>query len=67
MQVWTQDADDEVLAMVVRTGVCTVIGSMLRQVFAPYKEFQVGVQLVEVQGNSLGFYAAMPFSLPGHT
>ena len=33
MQVWNEeDAEDEVLAMVVRTGLCTSMGSMMRQV-----------------------------------
>ena len=35
-QVWNEDqADEEVLAMVVRTGLCTAMGDMLRQVIAP--------------------------------
>lgn len=33
LQVWNEeDAEDEVLAMVVRTGLCTSMGSMMRQV-----------------------------------
>ena len=38
-QVWNEDqADEEVLAMVVRTGLCTAMGDMLRQVMAPLNE-----------------------------
>ena len=38
-QVWNEDqADEEVLAMVVRTGLCTAMGDMLRQVIAPVSE-----------------------------
>ncbi len=33
VQVWNEeDAEEEVLAMVVRTGLCTSMGSMMRQV-----------------------------------
>ncbi len=33
VQVWNeQDAEEEVLAMVARTGLCTSMGSMMRQV-----------------------------------
>ena len=36
LQVWNEaKADEEVLAMVVRTGLCTTMGTMLRQVMAP--------------------------------
>ena len=35
-QVWNeQHPGEETLAMVVRTGLCTAVGSMLRQVMAP--------------------------------
>ena len=38
-QVWNEDqADEEVLAMVVCTGLCTAMGDMLRQVVAPINE-----------------------------
>ena len=38
-QVWNEDQpDEEVLAMVVRTGLCTAMGDMLRQVVAPVNE-----------------------------
>ena len=38
-QVWNEKgADKEVLAMVVRTGLCTAMGDMLRQVMAPLHE-----------------------------
>ena len=38
-QVWNEDqADEEDLAMVVRTGLCTTMGDMLRQVMAPLNE-----------------------------
>ena len=36
MQVWNeQHPNEETLALVVRTGLCTAVGSMLRQVMAP--------------------------------
>lgn len=36
LQVWNEaKSDEEVLAMVVRTGLCTTMGTMLRQVMAP--------------------------------
>ena len=36
MQVWNaEDAEDEVLAMVVRTGLNTTMGAMVRQLIAP--------------------------------
>ena len=38
-QVWNEDnADEEVLAMVVRTGLRTTMGDMLRQVMAPVND-----------------------------
>ena len=38
-QVWNEEqTDEEVLAMVVRTGLCTAMGDMLRQVVAPIHE-----------------------------
>ena len=38
-QVWSEDqADEEVLAMVVRTGLCTAMSDMLRQVMTPLNE-----------------------------
>ena len=37
--MWNEeDPEDEVLAMVVRTGLCTTMGSMLRQVMNPLQE-----------------------------
>ena len=39
MQVWNEgNTDEEVLAMVVRTGLCTAMGDMLRQVMAPLND-----------------------------
>lgn len=39
LQVWNEeDPEDEVLAMVVRTGLCTTMGSMLRQVMNPLQD-----------------------------
>lgn len=36
MQVWNEQCpNEETLALVVRTGLCTAVGSMLRQVMAP--------------------------------
>ena len=36
MQVWNEQCpNEETLALVVRTGLCTTVGSMLRQVMAP--------------------------------
>ena len=38
-QVWNEDnADEEVVAMVVRPGLHTTMGEMLRHVFAPVSE-----------------------------
>ena len=38
MQVWNEaDAEEEVLALVVRTGINSSVGSMLRQVMSPFR------------------------------
>lgn len=43
LQVWNEEcAEDEVLAMVVRTGLCTTMGSMLRQVMNPLNQGSFG-------------------------
>lgn len=41
-QVWNEgSSEDEVLAMVVRTGLCTTMGTMLLQVTKPPNRFQI--------------------------
>ncbi len=41
-QVWNEsNAEDEVLVMVVRTGLCTTMGNMLRQVTNPLHNTQL--------------------------
>ncbi len=52
MQVWNEeDAEDEVLAMVARTGLCTSMGAMMRQVV--YNAMLVKNQFIKVSPRCL--------------
>ena len=57
--MWNEDnADEEVLAMVVRTGLHTTMGEMLRHVFAPVNEITAMDPFCKVcllKGSSIGF------------
>ena len=58
MKVWnTEDAEDEVLAMVVRVKLDTTMGSMVRQLIAPVSAMQEKVSFETVSDLYLLEYA----------
>lgn len=63
VQVWNEgSSEDEVLVMVVRTGLCTTMGTMLRQVTKPPNRFQIHKDPFLKVSTSLSEY--MSYSLP---